>query len=71
LHGSPRRINEYLLRDRGERTYWLLAESESDDVLAFGHAHDAWFRRAILTSDDRHRRSRPNAGRAAPVAWLR
>jgi predicted phosphodiesterase len=45
VHGSPRRINEYLLRDRDERTYLRLAESESDDVLAFGHTHDPWFRR--------------------------
>jgi predicted phosphodiesterase len=45
LHGSPRRINEYLLRDRDERTYHRLAEAESDDVLAFGHTHDPWFRR--------------------------
>ena len=44
VHGSPRRINEYLLRDRDERTYRRLAEAESDDVLAFGHTHDPWFR---------------------------
>ncbi len=45
VHGSPRRINEYLLRDRDERTYQRLAETETDDVLAFGHTHDPWFRR--------------------------
>lgn len=45
VHGSPRRINEYLLRDRDERTYRRLAQTESDDVLAFGHTHDPWFRR--------------------------
>jgi predicted phosphodiesterase len=44
VHGSPRRINEYLLRDRDERTYLRLTEAESDDVLAFGHTHDPWFR---------------------------
>jgi len=44
VHGSPRRINEYLLRDRDERTYLRLSEAESDDVLAFGHTHDPWFR---------------------------
>jgi len=44
VHGSPRRINEYLLRDRDERTYRRLAATESDDVLAFGHTHDPWFR---------------------------
>ena len=45
VHGSPRRINEYLLRDRDERTYLRLAEAETADVLAFGHTHDPWWRR--------------------------
>jgi putative phosphoesterase len=45
VHGSPRRINEYLLRDRDERTYRRLAAAETDDVLVFGHTHDAWFQR--------------------------
>jgi putative phosphoesterase len=44
VHGSPRRINEYLLRDRDERTFLRLAEAESDDVLCFGHTHDPWSR---------------------------
>jgi predicted phosphodiesterase len=44
VHGSPRRINEYLLRDRDERTYLRLAQTEADDALAFGHTHDPWFR---------------------------
>jgi putative phosphoesterase len=43
VHGSPRRINEYLLRGREERTFLRLARDESDDVLAFGHTHDPWF----------------------------
>jgi predicted phosphodiesterase len=42
VHGSPRRINEYLLRDRDERTYERLAATEADDILAFGHTHEAW-----------------------------
>ncbi len=44
VHGSPRRINEYLLRDRDEKTYERLAASETDDVLAFGHTHQSWQR---------------------------
>ncbi len=44
VHGSPRKINEYLLRDRDERTFLRLAEAESDDVLAFGHTHEQWHR---------------------------
>jgi predicted phosphodiesterase len=45
VHGSPRRINEYLLPDRDERTYLRLAQAEPEDVLAFGHTHAAWSRR--------------------------
>jgi putative phosphoesterase len=43
-HGSPRKINEYLLPDRDERTFLRLAEAEKDDVLAFGHTHQPWQR---------------------------
>ena len=45
MHGSPRRANEYLLKDRDPRTYQRLAALESDDVLAFGHTHQTWQRR--------------------------
>jgi putative phosphoesterase len=45
VHGSPRRINEYLLQQRDERTYERLAASETDDILAFGHTHEFWRRR--------------------------
>jgi putative phosphoesterase len=44
VHGSPRRINEYLQRDRDERTYLRLAAEETDDILAFGHTHEPWWR---------------------------
>lgn len=44
VHGSPRKINEYLLRGRDERTFLRIAAAEIDDVLAFGHTHDAWDR---------------------------
>jgi len=44
VHGSPRKINEYLLRNRDEKTFLRLAEAEKDDVLVFGHTHDPWSR---------------------------
>jgi predicted phosphodiesterase len=44
VHGSPRKINEYLLRERDERTFLRIARAEDDDVLAFGHTHDSWDR---------------------------
>ena len=39
VHGSPRRINEYLLEDRDARTYQRLAAAEEANVLLFGHTH--------------------------------
>ncbi len=44
VHGSPRKINEYLLRDRDERTFLRVAAAEEDDVLVFGHTHTPWSR---------------------------
>jgi putative phosphoesterase len=45
VHGSPRRINEYLHQDRDERTFERLAAEEPADVLLFGHTHLPWHRR--------------------------
>ena len=44
VHGSPRRINEYLLTDRDPRTFERLAAAEDADVLVFGHTHAPWHR---------------------------
>lgn len=45
VHGSPRRINEYLLRARDARTFERLAAAETADILCFGHTHEAWSQR--------------------------
>ena len=44
VHGSPRKINEYLMSDRDERTFLRLAEAEGGDTLVFGHTHQQWHR---------------------------
>jgi putative phosphoesterase len=44
VHGSPRRINEYLLEERGPRTFDRLATTEEADALVFGHTHLPWHR---------------------------
>ncbi|MCX8033283.1 MAG: metallophosphatase family protein [Thermoleophilia bacterium] len=44
VHGSPRRINEYLLPDRDDRTYLRLAAAEQAAALVFGHTHLIWSR---------------------------
>jgi putative phosphoesterase len=42
VHGSPRKVNEYLFEDKPARLYERLAAAEQDDVLAFGHTHKPW-----------------------------
>lgn len=44
VHGSPRRINEYLFEDRDERSLERIAREADADVLVFGHTHKPWQR---------------------------
>ena len=45
VHGSPRKVNEYLFEDKPASLYERLARPESDDrVLMFGHTHKPWIR---------------------------
>ncbi len=42
VHGSPRKVNEYLFEDKPASLYERLAAAETDQVLAFGHTHKPW-----------------------------
>src|SRR4051794_10835124 len=42
VHGSPRKVNEYLFEDKPARLYERLAATEADAVLVFGHTHKPW-----------------------------
>jgi putative phosphoesterase len=44
VHGSPRRMNEYLFEDRDPRTLARIAHGSEADVLVFGHTHKSWVR---------------------------
>lgn len=44
VHGSPRRINEYLFEDRDPKSLARIARSADCDVLLFGHTHIPWMR---------------------------
>jgi putative phosphoesterase len=44
VHGSPRKVNEYLFEDKPARLYERFAAAESDSVLVFGHTHKPWVR---------------------------
>jgi putative phosphoesterase len=44
VHGSPRKVNEYLFEDKPARLYERLARAEQTDLLVFGHTHKPWIR---------------------------
>jgi predicted phosphodiesterase len=39
VHGSPRKMNEYLFEDRAISSFERLASSSNADVIIFGHTH--------------------------------
>ena len=51
VHGSPRKMNEYLFEDRPLSSFQRLAASSNADMIVFGHTHrpyakrvdDVWF----------------------------
>jgi len=48
VHGSPRKINEYLFEDREEASLLRILEGAHADILCFGHTHKPYHR--ILNS---------------------
>lgn len=44
VHGSPRKVNEYLFEDKPARTFERIAAGADCDVLVFGHTHKPWIR---------------------------
>ena len=42
VHGSPRKVNEYLFEDKPASLYERLARAEEGQVLVFGHTHKPW-----------------------------
>ncbi len=50
VHGSPRRINEYLFEDRAEKSMLRIMEQADADVMCFGHTHKPYHR--ILTTNN-------------------
>ena len=42
MHGSPRKVNEYLFEDKPARLYERLAAAETAGTLVFGHTHKPW-----------------------------
>ena len=44
VHGSPRKINEYLFEDREEKSLIRIMEDADADVMCFGHTHKPYHR---------------------------
>lgn len=49
VHGSPRKINEYLFEDRDEKSLLRIMEQANADILCYGHTHKPYHR--ILRSE--------------------
>lgn len=48
VHGSPRKVNEYLFEDRDEKSMLRIMEQAGADIMCFGHTHQPYHR--ILNS---------------------
>ena len=44
VHGSPRKINEYLFEDRDEVSLLRIMEQADADIMCFGHTHKPYHR---------------------------
>lgn len=63
VHGSPRRINEYLFEDRPEKSLLRILEDARADILCVGHTHQPYHRKLSYTADGQtHYRHAINIG---------
>lgn len=53
VHGSPRKINEYLFEDREEKSLLRIMKDADADILCFGHTHKPYHR--VLQDEDHYR----------------
>lgn len=44
VHGSPRKINEYLFENREEKSLLRIMEQAGADIMCFGHTHKPYYR---------------------------
>ncbi|HET8887018.1 MAG TPA: metallophosphoesterase family protein [Salinimicrobium sp.] len=62
VHGSPRKINEYLFEDRPEKSLLRIMEQAGADILCFGHTHKPYHRILNSGNDTSHYRHAINLG---------
>lgn len=51
VHGSPRKINEYLFEDREEKSLLRIIEDADADIMCFGHTHKPFYRLLKATNN--------------------
>jgi len=52
VHGSPRRINEYLFEDREEKSLLRIMQNADAHIMCFGHTHKPYHRILMSGSDE-------------------
>jgi predicted phosphodiesterase len=62
VHGSPRRINEYLFEDRDEKSLHRILKDADADIMCFGHTHKPYHRILNLDEAGEHYRHAINIG---------
>jgi putative phosphoesterase len=60
VHGSPRKINEYLFEDREEASLLRIMQQAGADIMAFGHTHKPYHR--VLQNEEGTYRHAINIG---------
>ncbi|NJL75517.1 MAG: metallophosphoesterase family protein [Saprospiraceae bacterium] len=54
VHGSPRKINEYLFEDREEKSLLRILENADADIMCFGHTHKPYHRILHTEENGKH-----------------
>lgn len=62
VHGSPRKINEYLFEDRDEKSLLRIMEQANADIMCFGHTHKPYHRVLQYAYGKNHFRHAINTG---------
>ncbi|MEX2347871.1 MAG: metallophosphoesterase family protein [Balneolaceae bacterium] len=60
VHGSPRKINEYLFEDRTDKSLLRMMNNANAQVMAFGHTHKPYHK--IIEDEDGNYRHAINIG---------
>lgn len=58
VHGSPRRVNEYLFEERPDDSFHRMMTAAGADVLLFGHTHKPYYKRLAYAGEDGETRYR-------------